>query len=116
MRGIMKNMLRSKKCIPCHDKNIEPLSREDTARFNEELSGWPISLDNNHVTKDFVFETFEQSIDFINKVASVASAEDHHPDIHCFYNKVTLDISTHAISGLTENDFILASKIDGILE
>lgn len=45
-------------------QNIEPLSREDTARFNEELSGWTISLDNNHVTKDFVFETFEQSIDF----------------------------------------------------
>ncbi len=108
-------MLRNKKCIPCHDKNIEPLNREDVMRLNEELSGWSVSEDNNTISKEFQFETFVQSVNFINQVADISEMEGHHPDIHCFYNKVRLDISTHAVSGLTENDFILASKIDGIL-
>lgn len=108
-------MLRNKKCIPCHDKNIEPLNREDVMRLNEEISGWSVSEDNNTISKEFKFETFVQSVDFINQVADIAEVEGHHPDIHCFYNKVRLDISTHAVSGLTENDFILASKIDAVL-
>lgn len=107
--------LKHKKCAACHDKDIKPLEREDTTRLLEEISGWELSENSNVISKEFIFETFIQSVDFINQVADIAEMEGHHPDIHCFYNKVRLDISTHSVSGLTENDFILAAKIDGML-
>ena len=107
--------LHKKKCSACEDKHVNPMECEDTARFLEEIPGWSISPDNNSISKEFIFDTFVQSIDFINQVADIAEMEGHHPDIYCFYNKVRLELSTHAVSGLTKNDFIVASKIDAML-
>ncbi len=108
-------MLRNKKCVPCEDKNTAPLSPSKILELLKEIPEWSVSDTNNFISKEFQFEKFVDAINFINDVAHIAEDEGHHPDIHCFYNKVKLDISTHSISGLTENDFILASKIDGIL-
>jgi 4a-hydroxytetrahydrobiopterin dehydratase len=62
----------------------------------------------------FAFKDFKDSIDFVNKVAEIANEQDHHPDIHIYYNKVRIELTTHKIKGLSENDFILAAKINSI--
>ena len=74
---------------------------------------WQI-LENKKIRREFIFKDFKESVAFVIKVAALAENEGHHPDIYIFYNKVTLELSTHAISGLSENDFILAVKIDRI--
>lgn len=74
------------------------------------ITGW--SLDGKRITKEFSFKNFVQAMKFVNNVAALAEDEGHHPDIHIHYNRVRLDIWTHAIGGLSENDFILAAKID----
>lgn len=107
-------MLRNKKCTACEDKNTKPLSREEVSKFQEEVSKWNVSPENTFISREFLFDNFVQSVAFINKVAEIAEGEGHHPDIHCFYNRVRLELSTHSISGLSENDFIVASKIDTV--
>jgi 4a-hydroxytetrahydrobiopterin dehydratase len=77
-----------------------------------ELAGW--YLNGKWITKEFAFKNFVAAMQFVNKVAEIAEGEGHHPDIHIHYNRVRFDIWTHAIDGLSENDFILAAKIDGI--
>ena len=74
---------------------------------------WQI-IENKKIRREFIFKDFKESVAFVIKVAALAENEGHHPDIYIFYNKVTLELSTHAISGLSENDFILAVKIDKI--
>lgn len=108
-------MLSNKKCIPCEERSNTPLSREDIILYLHELKGWNLSSDASYIQKEFLFEGFIESIDFINQVADIAEIEGHHPDIYCFYNKVKLTLTTHSIEGLTKNDFILASKIDDML-
>lgn len=108
-------MFSNKKCIPYEEKSTTPLSREDVILFAQEIKGWDVSVDHNSITKEFSFDTFVHAIDFINQVADIAEIEGHHPDIYCFYTKVRLTLSTHSVSGLTENDFIVASKIDDML-
>lgn len=76
---------------------------------------WSI-IDENKLHREFDFETFTQSIDFINKIAKIAEKEQHHPNIYVFFNKVQLELFTHAIGGLHENDFVLAAKIDQVYE
>lgn len=108
-------MFSGKKCVPCEDKSVRPLEREDIELFVQELKGWSVSDSYSSIHKEFVFDTFVDAIDFINQVADIAEMEGHHPDIYCFYNKVTLTLATHSVKGLTQNDFILASKIDDML-
>ncbi|OGN07246.1 MAG: hypothetical protein A2940_00570 [Candidatus Wildermuthbacteria bacterium RIFCSPLOWO2_01_FULL_48_29] len=106
----MKNLV-GKKCVPC-EGGIPPLEREKIQEYIKELdSGWEVR-EGKMVVRRFTFKTFREAIDFVNRVASLAEREGHHPDIIIRYNKVTLELSTHAIGGLSENDFILASKID----
>lgn len=73
--------------------------------------GWVI-LDDIKLRKEFRFENFVQTMGFVNQVAQIANAEDHHPDMHVSYAKVVIELWTHAVGGLSENDFILATKID----
>ena len=77
--------------------------------------GWSADSPSKKISKAFYFEDFIGAINFVNKVADLAETEGHHPDISIVYNKVKLDLSTHAIKGLSENDFILAAKINEIL-
>ena len=71
-----------------------------------------VVIDDKKIKHEFKFKDFKQAITFINKVAEVAESEGHHPDIYVFYNKVVIELWTHAIGGLSENDFIVAAKIE----
>ena len=101
------------KCVPC-EGGTPPLPIEKVNEYKTQLNqSWQI-IENKKIRREFIFKDFKESVAFVIKVAALAENEGHHPDIYIFYNKVTLELSTHAISGLSENDFILAVKIDKI--
>lgn len=102
--------LIEKKCVPC-EGGMKPLEGEKIQEYVKQVEGWEV-LDNKLIKKTFKFKTFRESIDFVNQVANLAEDEGHHPDIHIRYTRVTFELTTHAIKGLSENDFIMASKID----
>ena len=103
--------LTQKKCKPC-EGNTPPLAEEQANELLKQIPGWEIK--NGHVFRQFKFKNFKEAIAFVNKVAEIAEAEGHHPDIAIHYNKVTIELWTHAVNGLSENDFILAAKINTI--
>jgi 4a-hydroxytetrahydrobiopterin dehydratase len=104
--------LLSKKCRPC-EGGIEKLTSEEAADSLRALSGWRINQDGLRLEKEWLVKSFKAGIDFLNRVADVAEGEGHHPEIHLTgFRHVFIEIWTHAVGGLTENDFILAAKID----
>lgn len=90
------------------------MTKEEADQYLSEVLGWQMTDDGKSISRDFEFKDFKGSMAFVNKVADVAESEGHHPDIYIFYSKVKLELSTHAIGGLSENDFILAAKINAI--
>lgn len=104
--------LLSKKCIPCEGGTF-PLSQEKIEGYLQELSGWK-AKSNKNLSKEFSFLNFKTALVFVNQIGEVAEREGHHPDIALSWGKVGVTLSTHAIGGLSENDFILAAKIDAI--
>ena len=106
------NDLLNKKCIPCEVGGIEPFNKEEAEKYLAQFSGWKLNEKATAISKEFKFKDFIGAINFVNRISEIAEEEGHHPDIHIFYNKVLLKLSTHAIDGLSENDFILATKID----
>jgi len=104
--------LLKKKCIPCEGRGIKPFDRDQVEGYMAEVPGWVLDGDAKKISKEFKFKDFIGAINFVERVADVAEMEDHHPDIHIHYNKVLLELWTHAIAGLSENDFIVAAKID----
>lgn len=110
----MSDDLLKKKCIPCEKKGMKPMSRTDAQDYVDESHGWTLSEDAKKISKEYKFQDFIGAINFVERVADVAEMEGHHPDIHIHYNKVLLELWTHAIDGLSENDFIVAAKVDAI--
>lgn len=106
------NDLLKKKCIPCEAGGVEPFSQAQVEEYLKETNGWALDEKALKISKEFKFKDFIGAINFVNNIAEIAEGEGHHPDIKINYNKVTLELSTHAIGGLSENDFILAAKID----
>lgn len=107
--------LTKKKCKPC-EGDVAPFTPEQVMHAITETPEWHAVPDASVIARTFVFKNFTQAIDFINKVAKVAEAENHHPDIFLHnYRSVTISLTTHAIGGLSENDFIVAAKIDALL-
>lgn len=105
--------LTKKKCVPC-EVGTPPMGMGEAEKFLKEIhADWKI-VDGKKMRRDFRFDDFVAAIKFVNRVADIAEAEGHHPDIHLFYNKLTLELWTHVAKGLTENDFILAAKIDAL--
>ncbi|HTL39784.1 MAG TPA: 4a-hydroxytetrahydrobiopterin dehydratase [Methylomirabilota bacterium] len=103
--------LSEKKCIPC-EGGIPPFTKLEIKRYLPRLKkGWMLK-DEKILTKEFNFKNFVGSMGFADQVALLAQADDHHPDMHISYKKVVIELWTHAIGGLSENDFILAAKID----
>lgn len=100
----------SKKCLPCHG-GIPTLSEEEQIRFLREVPGWQI-VQQHHLSRSYNFPDFKTALAFLNKVAEISEAEGHHPDLLLRWGQVRVDIWTHAVNGLTENDFILAAKCD----
>lgn len=89
----------------------EKLAAHEIAQKLKELNGWQLS--GNVIQKQYVFESFMPAIRFVNRVAELAEAADHHPDITINYRKVTMALTTHSAGGLTQNDFALAKQIEG---
>lgn len=108
--------LTKKHCIPC-EGGVPPLSDEKEDELLKLIRGWLLVRDGTHkITRQFKFGSFKEAMEFVNKVAKIANKEDHHPDIYIFYNKVQLDLFTHAALGLSENDFVMAAKINKLLK
>jgi 4a-hydroxytetrahydrobiopterin dehydratase len=105
--------LSRKRCIPC-EGNVPPLSREEVEKYLSQVEGWTLVKDGTVIQKILTFKDFDATMEFVNKVAAVAEEEGHHPDLDVSYGKLGIELTTHAIGGLSENDFILASKIDRI--
>ncbi len=106
--------LLEKHCVPC-DGDTPALTPEAVQTYLKEVPGWEADEANKKISREFKFKDFKEAMMFINKVAEIANKENHHPDIYIFYNRVRLDLLTHAAQGLTENDFILAAKINALL-
>ena len=112
----MEEDLSKKKCIPC-EGNIPPFDYSEIHKYLKKVDGWDITEDKNKIfflSKKFKFENFIKSQDFVNEVGKISEEEDHHPDISFGWGYAEIKITTHAIKGLSENDFILAAKIDKI--
>ncbi len=93
---------------------MKPLDKDKAEELLSEVSEWDMAKDGKKISREFKFRDFLGSMGFIDKVADIAEIEGHHPDIHIYYDKVVLDLSTHSIGGLSENDFIVAAKINAI--
>ncbi len=106
-----KNDLLKKKCVPCEEGG-EPLKGADLQDYLDEAFGWALNDKGTSISKEFKFQDFIGAINFVERVADIAEEEGHHPDIHVYYNKVVLELWTHKAGGLTQNDFILAAKVD----
>ena len=106
----MKRLVE-KTCRACEGETL-PLGKNEAAEYLSQVPGWTPPADYTAISREFLFDDFAGAMRFVNKVADLAEKEGHHPDIHIWYNRVTLELSTHAIKGLSENDFILAAKIN----
>lgn len=102
----------TKKCRPC-EGGVEKLSHQAAVENLGLLTGWRISQNGLRLEKEWLVKSFKAGMDFLNRVAEIAEEEGHHPEIHLTgFRHVWIEIWTHAVGGLTENDFILAAKID----
>ncbi len=114
----MTENLLNRHCVPC-EKKTPPLKNEVIKTFSTELKRpWQVVSGPHGLKKlsyEFIFANFPEAVAFINKIAPVAEAEGHHPDLYIFYNRVKVELYTHSIGGLSENDFILASKIESLI-
>ena len=109
--------LTKKKCIPC-EGGVIPFDISEIHKYQKKVDGWDIAEDNNKIfflNKKFKFKNFLDSQKFINKIGQISENEGHHPDISFRWGYAEIKITTHAIEGLSENDFILAAKIDQII-
>lgn len=105
--------LKEKKCTPCSGDE-KPLQPEKINELLKKLkNGWQV-IDNKKIKQEYPFENFRRSMAFAQEVAIIAEKEQHHPDMCIHYGKVQIELSTHAIGGLSENDFIMAAKIDDL--
>ncbi|HVW69726.1 MAG TPA: 4a-hydroxytetrahydrobiopterin dehydratase [Steroidobacteraceae bacterium] len=106
--------LAQRKCKAC-EGGVPPLSRPDAERMLLELaSGWVLTADGKALRRAFSFKDFYRTMSFVNAIAHIANIEDHHPDLEVGYNYCRVQFTTHAIKGLSENDFICAAKIDEV--
>lgn len=104
--------LSQKHCVAC-EGGTPPLTTEEIRNLKHEIPNWNVAADEKSISREFVFKNFKEALAFVNKVGELAESEGHHPSINLFdFSHVLISLSTHAIGGLSENDFILASKID----
>jgi 4a-hydroxytetrahydrobiopterin dehydratase len=105
--------LTSKHCVPC-EGGVPALTAEEIALLMTQLDGW--SVDGvKKLTRTYTFPDFVQALAFVNRAGAIAEEEGHHPDLFLTWGKVGVELTTHAIGGLSENDFILAAKLDAAL-
>ena len=108
--------LLNKKCVPC-ENGVLPFDISEIHKYQKKVDGWDVKKNKKEIyflEKNFIFKNFINSENFINKVSKISENENHHPDIAFGWGYAKITITTHAINGLSENDFILAAKIDEI--
>lgn len=106
--------LKQKRCVPC-EGGVPKLSEQEVSNLLNTVSGWKLTHGGQRIRKDWVVKNFVAGMQFFEGIAQLAESEGHHPDLHLEgYRNVWIEIWTHAIGGLSENDFILAAKIDDV--
>lgn len=110
----MSNLI-SKHCIPC-DALTKPFDLEQAQSYLPDVPDWELDDEAKKIKRKFKFKNFAESLAFVNKVGELAESEGHHPDIELGWGYVKIKLTTHAIHGLSENDFILAAKINEIFK
>jgi 4a-hydroxytetrahydrobiopterin dehydratase len=104
--------LTGKRCVPC-EGGVAALKPDQVRQYLRALPNWKATPDGKRIRRDWRVKDFVTALDFFQRIGRIAEDEDHHPDLHLAgYRNVTIEIGTHAIDGLSENDFILAAKID----
>jgi 4a-hydroxytetrahydrobiopterin dehydratase len=104
--------LAARRCKPC-EGGVPPLSAEQAAALLAQLSSAWVLTDNAHaIRREFTFRDFYRTMSFVNALAHLANIEDHHPDLEVGYNYCRVTFTTHAVRGLSENDFVCAAKVD----
>jgi 4a-hydroxytetrahydrobiopterin dehydratase len=104
--------LTSRRCVPC-EGGVPPLDAGQLREYLAAVPNWSLTPDGKRIRREWRVKDFAAALDFFNRVGQIAEAEDHHPDLHLTgYRNVAVELSTHAVNGLTMNDFVLAAKID----
>ncbi len=111
---ITTEQLCSRHCVAC-EGGLPPLTPALVEHFRQAVPSWQITPDGQRLTRSWRVKDFLTALDFFQQIGQIAETEDHHPDLHLVgYRQVTVEIWTHAVGGLTENDFVLAAKIDQV--
>ena len=106
--------LAQRRCVPC-EKGTPPIEPAEAERLSRELGNWELA-ERKRLSRIIRCKDFASAVALIGKIADIAEAEDHHPDLHLTgYRNLAIELSTHSIGGLSENDFIIAAKIDKLL-
>lgn len=106
--------LNEKRCVPC-EGGVAPLTKIEAEKLRTKLSAdWTLADDAKSIRREFKFKDFYRAMSFVNAIAHIANIEDHHPDIEVGWGYCRVLFTTHAIKGLSENDFICAAKIDRV--
>ena len=113
MNRVTPEQLFQKSCVPCRG-GVPAVTAEQARQYCAAVPAWTLSSDTTRIAREFTFKGFPEAMVFVNRVAELAEAEQHHPDITIHWNKVGLVLWTHAIGGLHENDFVMAAKIDRV--
>jgi 4a-hydroxytetrahydrobiopterin dehydratase len=107
--------LTEKHCVPC-EGGVDPINRKEAKILLNDLPGWTLSDDGKMISRRFEFKGFYRTMAFINAMAWIVNQENHHPDFSAGYNYCDVGFTTHAIDGLSENDFICAAKVSALLD
>ena len=105
--------LAERQCVPCRG-GVPPMKGEQIEEMSSQLPEWQV-VNEHHLQRQYRFQDFRESLDFVNRVGELAEEQGHHPDICFGWGKADITIWTHKIDGLTESDFVLAAKIDKLL-
>lgn len=105
----------TKHCLPCEGMS-NPLSEPEIQLAHKTCPLWQVSSDQKKISREFKFKNFYQTMAFVNAIAWMAHQENHHPDLSVSYNNCIVSYTTHAIKGLSQNDFICAEKVDSLYE
>lgn len=107
--------LKNMRCKPC-EGGVGPLDKDQSAQLMDQLPDWQLAEDDRTIVRMIKFQNFSETMSFINAMAEVAEQQDHHPDFNAGYDYCEVRYTTHAIGGLSENDFICAAKINALLK
>lgn len=110
----MEKSLENKHCQPC-ESNTPPLDAKEVTEYMAQIPDWKANNEKTEIHRKFTFKNFYHTMSFVNALAHIANREGHHPDFKVGYNYCVITFSTHAIKGLSINDFICAKKVDRLL-